>query len=215
LPIEGSGELYGKGSWWSKAKACDIFVLLDNVLFSDNYYTHRAKLAMNHDHWLTIPCKHPRLGKLIKDVEIDWKNYRPHLHLKALKPGKKTKYAFRERIAPYVAALQYGMVAKAMQEAKRGSHGDVVYVGTPQYRYLTDWNTLLILKMAIEMGVKCEFRRASQFETYQTGSDQTHITSILRKLDADTYLTGPSWADYAPNLEEVLNEHGIKLEEVK
>jgi hypothetical protein len=32
---------------------------------------------------------------------------------------------------------------------------------------------------------------------------------------ATTYLTGPMWRSYAPNLKEVLKEHGIEVEEVK
>lgn len=46
-------------------------------------------------------------------------------------------------------------------------------------------------------------------------STTVRLCWLLLEANATTYLTGPNWAKYAPNLKEVLNNHGIELEEVK
>ena len=46
-------------------------------------------------------------------------------------------------------------------------------------------------------------------------STAVRLCWLLLEANATTYLTGPNWAKYAPNLKEVLNNHGIELEEVK
>jgi hypothetical protein len=91
-----------------------------------------------------------------------------------------------------------------------------------------DWNELLIKKLADSFKVGCQWRRASRI-LQEVNTDEAEgmapspweprkgeiLPYLLRLLGATTYLTGPSWRSYAPNLREVLKSHGIELEEVK
>jgi hypothetical protein len=207
-------ESYGHGSFWPKAKAADTFILLDTVQFSPHSYTCRALLpnghmvyeglarARNRVPYITVPCKHPQIVP-IKDVLIDWSHYRPSRQLKSLE--LKTKLC-NGKFKPWVDALAYAVDSRLIQ---RNS-----------YDLLVDWNTLLILKLAEDLHVGCQWRRASQTLDYKMIESAVprdpdyRILSLCNEFQATTYLTGPSWSRYAPNLREVLKEHGIELEEI-
>lgn len=208
--------LNGLGSFWPKAKAADIFILLDTVQFSAHSFTCRTLLpnghmvykgmarARNRTPYLTVPCKHPHMQP-IRDILIDWSHYRPTKQLKAIE--SKTKLC-NGRFAPWVESLRYALSFKSLDH----------------YDHLVDWNELLIKKLAELLHVGCQWRRASQIkmtalyacDCAMLAREAEHrIIDLCYAVNATTYLTGPSWKRYAPNLKEVLKEHGIEMLEVQ
>jgi hypothetical protein len=220
--------LNGLGSFWPKAKAADLFILLDTVQFSPHSYRCRAPLPYGHTThrnghdaagnpyhrklpYLTIPCRRPHMVP-IKDVLIDWRHYKLGKHVRNL----ENMPLIRERMQPFIDALRYG---REMRDFENRNWNNSHRLHPNTYDRLADWNELLIKKLAQSFGVKCQWRRASQIEP-QLAQDkyefkaETRLRWILTKVGATTYLTGPMWRSYAPNLREVLKEHGIELEEV-
>jgi hypothetical protein len=197
-------ELNGHGSFWAKAVKADTFILLDTVQFvhsGPSAWIHRAKLPDGK--WLTVPVKRPHIVP-IKDLVIDWTHYDPHKHFDALLNQPESQ----KSIEPFENALSLTI-------------GDIM-VRSAAPSKLVDWNEYLIYSIASEKGIDCgKFKRASEIEDKFTKARLRFYTPtgripfLCKSLGADTYLTGPSWRRYAPNLEKVLNEHGIKLEEVK
>jgi hypothetical protein len=62
--------------FFNKMRACDTFVLLDDVAFSKGSYTNRVRVS--GDRWLTVPV-HTRLGTRTCDVSISDKRF-PRRH---------------------------------------------------------------------------------------------------------------------------------------
>jgi hypothetical protein len=210
--------LNGEGSFWPKAKAADIFILLDTVQFSRDSYTQRAKLPFNHHHWLTVNVKHPCMVP-IKDALIDWRTYKPDKQVKTLESRLRLSLG---KIAPWVDALKYGVESLNMDRFQLPGHR---YNRPNPYSHLVDWNELLIKKLADSFKVGCQWRRASQIdekvsETMEPPSQRLkdnpsfNIWYLLSRAGATAYLTGPMWRSYAPNLKEVLKEYGIELQEI-
>ena len=67
---------------WEKVFVADEFVWLDDVQFSKGDYTNRVQMLSNRllmePRWLTLPLKKPKLGTLIRDVELA-ENWREEL----------------------------------------------------------------------------------------------------------------------------------------
>lgn len=195
-----------------------MFVLLDTAQFSDGPDAYQNFQLTPDGRKLTVPVKHPRFGKLIKDVEIDWGHYRPKTHIKALGFRKLS----RNHVEPYVNALQF---------MSGGGGPSQIWVR------LVDWNRALITHLdAFHFKSPCRWEKASEIEAKWDPQDKffaeimlsldmvnhkppliadTYLLLLLKCAHADTYLAGPSWRSYAPNLDKLLEEHGIKLEEVQ
>jgi hypothetical protein len=202
--------LNGKGSFWRKAQLADVFILFDTIQFSPHSFTQRAKLPSGRDEWLTVPVKRPHM-QLIKDMEIDWRQYRPRKHIATM----EAMTTYRNQLDPYIDALKY-----AWSEAKVNPTSISETQIKPEYLKLANFNRIIINELASSFGFTSgKFRLASRLlgeETLVNAFNQeAHLFWLLTLTDATEYLTGPSWRKYAPNLEKVLNSHGIKLTEIE
>jgi hypothetical protein len=154
----------------------------------------------------------------IKDALIDWKHYKLGKHLRNLENMR----LIRTRMQPFIDALEYGRLMHGFEDrhwsynSRRGN----------TYDHLVDWNELLIKKLAQTFRVGCQWRRASQIDQERAGrwvkppgyppikDTANKLAAYCELVGAATYLTGPSWSSYAPNLKEVLKSHGIELKEI-
>jgi hypothetical protein len=186
---------------------------LDTVPFSDGPDAYQNFQLLPNGKKLTVPVKHPRLGKLIRDVEIDWRSYRPEKHVRGIQMHGLRRA--QNGLRPYLNALQYIIDDKNGTRVR--AHGMNDRRIGDQWRLLANWNTQLIRYIGEEKELSMAiFRRASELKTpLEAIRGKEQILNIILELRADSYLTGPSWSKYAPNLKQVLAQYGVELEEVK
>lgn len=165
--------------------ACDIFVIYDDVQFSHQSWQHRNKIRNQNDSmWLTVPIVR-REGQLINEVLINnATNWRKD-HIKSITQN-------------YSSTPYYEQYMEAF---------DKVY--QQEWERLVDLNVALIFKLISLAGIKIP--RIIKSSIMGTGGRKTdRLLSILRELNADTYISGVAAKDYL----EVgkLNEAGIEVQ---
>lgn len=200
---------------------------MDTVQFSPHSYTCRALLPDGHtvyknSHdakgkrpYLTVPCKRPHMQP-IRDIAIDWQHYKVGNHLRNL----EALTLMRSRMQPFIDALRYGKECRNFEDRHWNSTARNRAAANP-YDLLADWNVLLIKRLAESFHIKCQWRRASQlFREYHCETNYYHspaylINGLIYFAKGTTYLSGPSWRSYIPNLKQILESHGIELIEVE
>jgi hypothetical protein len=150
---------------------------------------------------------------LIKDVQIDWTQYRPEKHVRGIQMHGLRRA--QNGLRPYLNALQYIIDDKNGTRVR--AHGMDNRGIADEWRLLANWNTQLIRYIGEEKQISmAKFLRASWLKTpLEAIRGKEQILNIILELRADSYLTGPSWSKYAPNLKQVLAQHGVELKEVK
>lgn len=164
---------------------CDIFVLLDNVPYSKNYFLNRNKIKIKDGFaWLTVPVlTKGNFGQLIKDVEIDNTNNWKERHWKSI--------YFSYKKAPHF--LSYG--------------GFFESIYNRDWTKLTELNEELINYILETLHIKTPVIRASTLNI--DGKKEGLILNICKKLNADEYLSGPDGRNYL-NM-ELWEKNGIKV----
>lgn len=151
---------------------CDIFVLLDNVPYSKNYYLNRNKIKTpNGWAWLTVPVlTSGKFGQLIKDVQIDNSTGWREKHLKNL--------FFNYKKAPFFDAYR-----KPLEE-----------IYQREWIYLAELAEELLNFVLESLGIKTPLVKASDLEVQ--GKKEELLLNICKKLHADEYLSGPDGRNY-------------------
>jgi len=164
----------------------DIFVLLDNVPYSKNYFYNRNRIkTANGWIWLTIPVLFSgKYGQLIKDIRIDNKVKWREDHWKSI------YFAYKK--APSFESYQ-----KLFEEYYSRDWESLAEAGIESMRILLE-----------QYGIKTRLVRASELSAQ--GQKEELLINICRELGADEYLSGPDGRNYL-NLEE-WESAGINVE---
>lgn len=151
---------------------CDLFILLDNVPYSKNYFLNRNKIkTANGSVWLTIPVLlKGNSNKVIKDVQIDNRNdWRKKHWMSIYYAYKNSKYFdnyvtfiedFYRQDWEYLAEASSFMLSTLLK---------IFNINTP-------------IKMASALGAQ--------------GKKEDLILEICKLVQADEYLSGPDGRNY-------------------
>jgi hypothetical protein len=163
----------------------DIFVFYDDVQFSKNTWRNRNRIKTPQgSRWITVPVRHRSLSQLICETEIDEKyNWRAdHLRL------------WREN---YAEAQFFPDVLNLL--------GDL---GLGTTKTISDLNIELTKKICEYLNISTPIMLSSELAL--EGTKTKRLIDLLKKLNASTYLSGPSADAYLDK--EALQENGIQLE---
>jgi hypothetical protein len=157
---------------FDRIQRCDVFVLLDNVPYSKNYFINRNKIkTTNGWTWLTVPVLTSGLfGQLIKDVQIDNKTQWCKTHWRSIYYSYKKAPHFPK----YVNFFE-GFYAK-------------------EWAYLAEANEALLDFVLNTLGIKTRIVKASELDVL--GKKEELILNTCKVLKADEYLSGPDGAKY-------------------
>ena len=150
----------------------DLFVLLDNVRYSKNYFINRNKIKTPHGWtWITVPViSHGKSGQIIMDVETDGKIPWEHQHWKSL--------SFSYSKAPFFAK-------------HAGFFGDLY---ASRHCYLNDVIQKTLTYLVQSLDITTRIVRASELGV--SGKKNEYILNICRHVGADEYLSGPDGRNY-------------------
>jgi len=155
-----------------RASKCDIFVILDNVPYSKNYFYNRNQIkGPNGNIWLTVPMlTKGYFGQTFLDARIDnnqdWR----------VKHWKSIRYS-------YSAAPFFKDYRGYFEEVFAKEWKSLVDICLETFRFL--------LK---SYGVTTSVVRASELGV--SGKKEELIINICKKLDATHYLSGPDGKNY-------------------
>lgn len=157
---------------FDRVQKCDLFILLDNVQYSKNYYLNRNKIKTpNGWIWLTIPIlTKGNFGQLIKDAEInntvDW----PKKHfLSICQYYKKAPY-----LSSYLSFLEKTYNKK--------------------WTYLSDLSEFMFMEILRFLSIKTPVKKASDLKT--EGKKEELVLNLCKQVGADEYLSGPDGKNY-------------------
>ncbi len=161
---------------FDRISRCDLFILLDNVAYSKNYFLNRNKIKTAAGWaWLTIPVlMKGDSNKIIREVEINNKDNWRQKHWKSIYYAYKNSPYF-EKYSDYFENF-YQQDWKYLVEATASTMNyllEVLKIDTP-------------IMMASSMGV--------------LGKKDELILNICQEVGADEYLSGPDGRNYM-NLE--------------
>lgn len=164
---------------------CDLFVLLDNVPYSKNYFLNRNKIkTANGWIWLTVPvAAKGKFGQLIKDVEIDNSTNWREKHWKSI-------------FFNYQKASFFSRYAKSFEETYQR-----------EWSHLAAFSEELLRIVLKALGIGTPIVRASDMNV--DGRKEELVLNICKRLNADRYLSGPDGKNYL-NL-QIWNENGVNV----
>lgn len=150
----------------------DVFVFLDDVQYTPRDWRsrNRIKQADGETRWLTVPVSGGR-DQLIRDVRID----------NTQKWAKKHLEAFRHS---YSKAPFFKRYFPALEE----------FYTPNRYEYLVDLNSDFTRRISGWLGLEPEFFTSS--ELHVDGVKDDRLLAIVKKLDGQTYLSGPAAEAY-------------------
>jgi len=162
----------------------DVFVYLDDALHNKRSNEHRNKIkTASGAKMLSVPVDHttvkPLCKTLISNNPPDWKKK----HLKTIEYNYRRSPAFSD-IFPFVEKLY---------------SGEYVYLDEICYAS-ENW--------FIEyLGIECKFLNSGSMNI--SGTNQIKILNICKKLNADTYISGPLGRNYIDI--DLFKSNGIKV----
>jgi hypothetical protein len=168
----------------------DVFVFYDDVQYDKHGWRNRNRIKTSQGvQWLTIPVLSSgavKAGITIDRIRINWDRPWNATHLATLSQAYGKAPFFKE----YLPLLE-GFYAVHAQ-------------------YLAEFLMETTITIAGVLGIaNTRFVRSSQLDNVEGGKTD-RIVSILRKVGADHYISGPSAKSYLE--EEKLAEAGITLE---
>jgi hypothetical protein len=161
--------------YFSQIRKADVFVFYDCVQYDDRGWRNRNIIKTPHGtQWLTIPVKSKACQTLmtkISDIPIVWDSPWNEKHLKALQLSYGRSTFFRE----------YSELLEEMYSRR-----------DERLANFTCTTTQLIARA---LGIAhTQFVRSSDLSA--EGSKSDRLLSILRRLGATTYISGPSARNY-------------------
>lgn len=170
---------------FNKIKSADIFVFLDDVQYSNQYYYNRNRIKTpNKEMMLTIPIK-KSFKQPLNEVCIDNNILWCKKHLKSL-IANYNKAPFFQDYLPFFEDL-YGKT----------------------WDYLNDINIYTMNYFMEQLDINKNVYLSSDLLNSNGLSGTNRIIDICQKLNATEYLSGASGKDYLQ--EDLFVEAGIKL----
>ncbi|NPV76947.1 MAG: WbqC family protein [Anaerolineae bacterium] len=167
----------------------DIFVFYDDVKYDKNGWRNRNRIKTpSGSQWLTIPVLTARLEQdqiPINQIKIDSSKNWAKKHWNALTTSYR-KAPFFQKIAPLL---------------------EQAYSSQPEL--LSEFTIPLTIQLAHRLGIeKTQFIQSSSLAGI-TGKKTDRLISILKRLGATEYISGPAAKDYLE--EEKFLSNGIQL----
>lgn len=172
--------------YFAKMRACDVFILQDDVQFSRGGYVNRVQIQTTKAGgaaWLTIPVPKGSTGLLINQLCFGDPKWNIN-HLRELKKAYGGAAHFDEI---------YAIVEPIYQSA-----GDSV----------ANFNTRLIRAFAECLQIQCEFRIASEIGA--AGKADDRLVDLVQKVGGKTYVSGAGGQNYQER--EKFERAGLQLE---
>jgi len=174
------------GGYLEKMRRSDLFVILDTVQFSKNYFHNRNRIGTEERPiWITVPVKKHPLRTPIKDIEIaavPWKNK----YLGSLRNHYRQSPRFSEL---------YEQVREMIEHSSTG---------------LVELNMAILEWMRENMDVKTPMVMASQLGIPDTEGGNALVLTICKLLNATRYIAGVGGKNYL--VDEDFRNAGIELE---
>ncbi len=175
--------------YFHQIQKADVFVFYDDVQYDHRGWRNRNRIKTpGGTQWLTVPVLakgHQTENILIRDIRIAWDEPWNEKHWKAISRSY-AKAPYFKKFAPAVEAF---------------------YKKRPEF--LADFTIDLTVALAKELGLgEKKFLRSSELNG--GGAKTDRLVSLLKKLGATHYISGPSARDYLD--EAALEREGITLE---
>ena len=149
----------------------DLFVFHDDVKYTKQDWRNRNQIVTPKDlKWLTVPIKKHLGGELIRNIEIDNSTDWRRKHLATIK-----QY--------YANAPYYDHVVNLIEK-----------IFDSKTSNLSELNQGLICEFSKYLGIQTKF--IDSYKLSPIGSKTERIIDILMKLNATSYLSGPSADSY-------------------
>ena len=163
----------------------DAFVFLDDVQYSKNGWRNRNRIKTpKGSRWITVPVRHRSLAQLISDTEIDDRKDWRESHMRSWRENYGT--------APY-----YRDVLELLED-----------MGRETVNTISELNIALTSKIAVYLQIRTRTVHSSDLRLSGTKTDR--LIDLLKKLNATTYLSGPSADAYLDK--ETFRRNGVRLE---
>lgn len=163
----------------------DAFVFHDDIQYTKGDWRNRNKIKTQRGtEWLTVPVTYKSTAQLICETSIDY----------SVAWGEKHLRLWREnyRVAPYIHD-----VMESLSD-----------LGSSKEASISQLNIKLIRRIAEYLGISTPMILSS--ELMLEGGKTERLIDLLKKLNATTYLSGPSADAYLDK--EAFRRHGIGLE---
>ena len=161
--------------YFDQIRRADVFVFYDDVQYDKHGWRNRNQIKTHQGRqWLTIPvhAKGATQGMQIKDVRIDWSKPWAKSHLKALTVSYSKAPCFK----------QYLPLLESFYQQR--------------YELLADFTIETTTSLACELGfTSTKFLRSSEQSNIE-GQGTDRLISLLTKLGATHYMSGPSAIEY-------------------
>jgi hypothetical protein len=170
--------------YFHKIQNSDVFVFLDNVLYTKNSYINRNRIRTPKGwSWLTVPVQ--RKGSSNNEIRsitisnnVNWRK----------KHSLSLKYNYSK--AKYFSRFH-----------------SLLEVYEKEWTYLAELNIYLIKLICSLLGIKCNFIRASELNV--SGSKTDLLIDICKAVGGDVYLSGQGAKGYIE--EKKFERSNIKL----
>ena len=171
---------------FDRISRCDLFILLDNVSYSKNYFLNRNKIkTANGWTWLTIPVSFKgNSHKLIKEIEIDNRSDWRKKHWLSIYHSYKN--------ASYFAT--YSEIFEHFYKQ--------------EWRYLSEATSQMLFSLLKILSINTPVRMASALNV--EGRKEELILNTCNLVQATEYLSGPDGRNYLNP--ELWAEHQMKVE---
>jgi hypothetical protein len=171
--------------FFQKLKKSNIFVVLDDVQFIKRGWINRDKFIINGEpRWLTIPVKTKgNYCEIIKNIQIDYGTDWTR------KFSKTLKHSYQN--SPYFDKHFYNIIEIFYEKKK----------------YLIDLNLKLLEYVIKYFNFKCKIIFSSSLDINLKKSER--ILEILKRLNADNYITGMGSVNYLDI--EIFKKNEIKI----
>jgi len=167
-------------------KQTDTFVIYDDVQFTKNDWRNRNKIKIKDKSkpiWLSVPVFY-NFPQLILETKIDYSKNWQKKHLTTFKQSYSKALYFKESYDLYKDVINQDV------------------------QYISELNIRLI-KVIMEY-LEIETKLISSSELNVSGQKTERLVSILKKLGATTYVSGPTAKNYLD--EQLFIDVGIGLE---
>lgn len=163
----------------------DVFVFYDDVQYSKNGWRNRNKIKTPKGvEWVTVPVIHSHHSQLVTDVRISYD----------IPWGKKQ---LRTWAANYQAAPYFDDVLELLGNLEK-----------TQEETISELNIRLTRKICDYLEINTPMILSTEFSLQ--GSKTERLIDLLTKMNATTYLSGPSADAYLDK--ELFRQDGIRLE---
>ena len=162
----------------------DMFVFYDDVQYSKGGWRNRNKIKTpKGTEWVTVPLAHAGLDLLVREAKIDYSQ-------------DWTKKLIGSLSANYGRTAFLNTIFELLVE-----------IETARHEKLSSLNIELTKKICEYLGVATPFMNSSELSL--VGAKTDRLIDLLKKLNATTYLSGPSADVYLDK--EAFRRHGIRL----